>query len=57
MQEWVSDTVAMLQGLPRDVWALLILMVGLTLSLTGHKDEGMLTLGGALAVFRGDLKR
>lgn len=33
--------------------AFVLLAAGLWLILAGHKDEGMMVLGGALGVFRG----
>ena len=36
-----------------EVHAFILLAAGLSLVLTGHKDEGTLILGGALGIFRG----
>ena len=36
-----------------EVHAFLLILAGGALVLTGHKDEGMLILGAAVAVFKG----
>lgn len=36
-----------------EIHAFMILITGCALVLTGHKDEGMLVLGAAVAVFKG----
>ena len=52
--EKLKEFMSALQAIPRDIHALILLGVGAALACVGHKDEGMLVIGGALAVFKGD---
>lgn len=46
----IQDLVSM------EIHAVFLTIAGVTLSLTGHKDEGMMVLGGAMALFKGQQK-
>lgn len=54
VKEGLTLAVELLNKLPRDIWAMSLLIGGCVLTCTGHKDEGMLVLGGALGVFKGE---
>jgi len=47
---------AALHSIPNDAWAILVLLHGAVLVALGHKEEGQLIIGGALAIFRGESK-
>lgn len=53
MTEKVKGIAEAIKAIPHDVYAVIILIVGAVLAACHFKDEGMLVLGGALAVFKG----
>lgn len=54
--EQVKITGDALHSIPSDVWALCVLVGGVVTVLAGHKEEGQMLIGGALALFRGSVQ-
>lgn len=54
-EDWIGKVVRLVEIAVRfELHAFFILLAGAVLTIHGHKDEGMLVLGGALGIFKGN---
>lgn len=53
MADFIKRASEAINTIPHDSYAVLFMVFGCVLILTGHKDEGNLLIGGGLSVFKG----
>lgn len=53
MIERLEKIVTLLERIPVDLCAVVIILIGAGLAALGHHDEANLTIGGGLGIFKG----